>query len=87
MRLYEGFICTLDQLRLYRDQGQLIKMEQLAILLIDFFEKVRQVEEVRDHFVLHSSHLVLIRNAQECQYEIKLLPFEQNYFSKATQIM
>ena len=88
VRLYEGFICTLNQVRHYRDQkSQLINMEQLAILLIDFFERVRNVEAIHEHFILHSSQLVLIRNAQECKYDIKMVPFEQNSFSKATQIM
>ena len=37
-------------------------MEQLAILLIDFFDKVRKVDAIYEHFILHSSQLVLIRN-------------------------
>ena len=62
-------------------------MEQLAILLIDFFEKVSKIEAIRDHYVLHSSQLVLIRNAYECKYQIKMIPFEQNSFSKATRLV
>ena len=41
----------------------MINIEQLAILLIDFFEKVSRIPAILDHFVLHSSQLVLIRNA------------------------
>ena len=64
VRLYEGFICTLNNVRLYRDEkSQLINMEQLAILLIDFFERVSKIEAIHEHFILHSSQLVLIRNA------------------------
>lgn len=69
VRLFESFICTLNQVRMYRDQeSPMINMEQLAILLIDFYEKVRSVDAIHEHFVLHSSQLVLIRDAQECKY-------------------
>ena len=61
VRVFEGFICTLDKLHTYLGQGQL-KPEYIAILLLDFFEAVQTqgIEHVLPYFMLHSSQLVLV---------------------------
>ena len=39
VRVFEGFICTLDKLHTYLGWGQL-KLEYIAVLVLDFFEAV-----------------------------------------------
>ena len=63
VRLFEGFICTLDQLHNYWDLVK-VKREQIAILLLEFYEMVCTAgrEYVLPCYMLHSSQLVLVKN-------------------------
>ena len=49
------------------------------------------LEHILPYFMLHSTQLVLVKNGlggnNKGHYQIKLIPFEQNSFSKTTKFM